>query len=809
MKKINFPLIIGLFLIILISLLYFFPENFTSMDPLDRTTHRSYKTIENGEEVERVEFPPLSPNEKNIFGTNKLGYDLYTRIVYGTESTIKAVLLTVILRFIFALFFGLAAGMGVKAAKVFVKIFNTVFTAIPALIFSYLILSINFLNTLEMDESIIAYAIVLTIVGWGKLANQIQDSTQLIMNEDFIEGEKAIGKSKIKIMLQNVIPHLMPKLVVLFFLEGGLVLFLMAQLAVLSIFLGPSLVFRKMLSNEIDFIAPAEAAWNNELFYGLRELKFMQKYYYWLLFSPALAIFIGVLAFNFTGEGLRIEFEKRNSRVISFLKKFMLMLSPRLYIEQLKRFKNYRKPVILKTLCVVVILVIIFAPSKKSLYEFNIDNSIDHIVELTKEEYMGRVSGYEGGYKAGEYIISTLKDYGIEPYDGENYTQEFEIDEDINFSYGTKRYNILIEEAEIELKDENGNIEKYVLNKDFLVTTIDENYILENPEDEFFEATYKTITKKEITSTKPNDGIEYIFVNDITNNPRAWNHIEHIKGVSIQDNISFIVSNLPSYRAINCAPYNSTHIVALDNLNEKLLNGSYEATIKIKKPHNTQYNSRNIFGIIPGKDWDEPNQDENHKKIIMIGASYDSLNNGYDGNGSAIDASGVAVNLEIANILSKLKGQIDETIVFAFWDAECTRYSGSLHYSTYERLFNTTEYDVIYFDIGDIASEDINKLDLRIDKHFYRNLDKSHLIMENIKDNLKSRGINFVMLPVDLRDSFYQLFDSANIRVGLSAPMYENFFTEKDNAENIDKKKLKEIGQFIIDMITIENLYLK
>lgn len=809
MKRINLPLILGVLLIIFIVLLYNFPATFTSKNPLEMTKHRSYTEIENGVETSKVEFSPLTPNKDSIFGTNRAGHDLYTRLIYGTKSTINAVLLIVIMRFVLALLFGVPAGMGVKGAKAVIKIFSTVFTAIPALIFSFLILSINFINGLQMEESIFAYALVLTIVGWGKLANQIQDNTRLIMNEDFIEGEIAIGKSNLKIMTQNILPHLLPNLVVLLFLEAGLVLFLMAQLSVLSIFLGPTTVYFN-LDGSIDYIVPTESAWSNELFYGLVDMRAMQRYYYWTLLYPSLAIFTGILSFNLTGEGLRIEFEKRTSRVVSILKRIARMLSPKLYIHQIKKFKRYQKPVLLKTICMMILVMSAFTPAAKSIYEFNADEALDHIKELSKPEYDGRMTGYDGGYKTGEYIIQTLKSYGIEPYDGENFTQEFSINSKKNYLQTRRLGNILVREAEIFLEEENGEPKKYELGKDFFFAAINEEYVSNDFKDEIIEFSGKTILKEDMDDVKATDKDEYILVESVEGGIDRWRttRLDKDKPHFVND-LRFVIYGDEKPRMM-LSKYNNgnTYIIPFGELREKVINGNPKVTIKIRKPDVPKYTQRNIFGVLPGKDWDREDQAGKEKKIIMIGATYDSLKNVLNDSNSAIDSTGIAVNLEIARSLSKLKGELDETVVFVFWDGEYTDYGGSYHYSTREKLYSPSYHDIIYFDIGDIADAGIEKIEVKMHQHQLMKLEGSHEIRENIKTYLKNQKINHIMLPVNGgRSPFHQLYTSADLRINLSAPRYEDLFTENDNIDNIDNNKLMEIGQLIIDMVTLKKLY--
>ena len=97
-----------------------------------------------------------------------------------------------------------------------IKIFNTFFTSIPTLIFSYIVLNFDYFKGFEMDKAIIAYTIVLTLLGWSKLAGIIEDNVRRVMREDFIEGEFAIGKNKLQIAFQNIIPHIIPSGISLF-----------------------------------------------------------------------------------------------------------------------------------------------------------------------------------------------------------------------------------------------------------------------------------------------------------------------------------------------------------------------------------------------------------------------------------------------------------------------------------------------------------------------------------------------------------------------------------------------------------------
>lgn len=412
MKNINYPLLLGGLMVFLLVIISFFPQLFTSKDPLFEDGPNYIEYEEDGEVVEEFAHNPKRPNNENIFGTDDAGRDLYARLIYGTRNTMRLIFLIAAFRMLVALPFGLAAGMGVKIASGVIRIFNTLFTAIPMLIFSYIILRMYYFKYMEMELGIVYFSVILTAVGWSKLAGLIEDNVKRVMSEDFIEGELAIGKTKFQIAYQNIIPHILPSGVSLFFKEMGMALFLLAQLAVLYVFVG---VVREV--HAFAFRAAYEMILEPEWAGTLSRITFnIGKFEanYWLTVYPVLVISIGTIGLNLFGEGLRIEINKRDSRVISFIKKASYQLSPRLLVEQIKGIRQNYKPVAIKALIVIVLAGYFLIPWHPSTYEFNMDMAMNHINELSDDKYEGRIVGSEGGFLSGDYIIDTLESYGYE-----------------------------------------------------------------------------------------------------------------------------------------------------------------------------------------------------------------------------------------------------------------------------------------------------------------------------------------------------------------------------------------------------------
>ncbi|MDF2533602.1 MAG: binding-protein-dependent transport system inner rane component, partial [Clostridia bacterium] len=91
----------------------------------------------------------------------------------------------------------------------------------------------------------------------------------------------------------------------------------------------------------------------------------------WLIFYPAAAFSVSIIGFNLLGEGIRIEFEKMDSRIITFIKRIPSYLSPLRLIYELKNFNVYKKGIYRKLSVVLIVLLILFFPQPQSNNIFN------------------------------------------------------------------------------------------------------------------------------------------------------------------------------------------------------------------------------------------------------------------------------------------------------------------------------------------------------------------------------------------------------------------------------------------------------
>lgn len=716
MKKINVPLLMGSFLLMGLLLVAFFPQYFTNKPPNFQETISIKEVVENGRVVStEILSSPWAPNKENIMGTDDFGRDVYSRLIYGTKTTLKTAFLIVLFRLLIAIPLGVLAGIGNKFSSAIIRFFYTVFTAIPLLLVAFLVFNIGYFASLHLEASIIAFAVVLSILGWGKLGKQIEEKVAIVMKEEFIEGEIALGKNKFQIVTQNIIPHLLPFLVSISFIEMGLSIFLLAQLSVLEVFVGPRLIKDRNTDLNIHYAIAAQPEWASILS-GINRHNRMGNY--WLGIYPALVFAVGILAFNLTGEGLRIEFEKRNSKVVSFIRKFSFLVSPRLYLAQILKFKEYYKPVIIKTGCILLAIVYITLPPQRSLHPFNIDYAMEHLNELMKPEYGGRVTLSQGNFLAGEYIVDKLKEYGLQPLNGENYIHEFDY-YDAMLPFVQQRPNMPIiarpiEEGTIMLTSKEGEVSIYKIQEDFTVVALPRDFS-NRGEHTLEEVTYvgKTIINNEFAGNLSGEyGENFALVEHLNN----YREIAHRIPRTMEHQIYFWIVEEDRHQAFPTYGIrtDSIAIVPRGELAQKITSDQFEVEIKIRQSTSERdgYNGRNIFAVLPGKDWDETDDIDNKKDLIIVGAPYDGLGM-MDGNTGAMRGSSAAINLEMARIISQLEEPPNQTIIFAFWDGDSLINIGGSYYSvTRGRMFSTQHYNITYFDVGYASSEKRVNLDL-------------------------------------------------------------------------------------------------
>ena len=223
------------------------------------------------------------PDSKNIMGTDSIGRDLYTRLLYGARVSLFVSICSVLLGNSVGAVWGVVSGyLGGKPDLISQRVVE-IMLALPGLILAFLIVLIMGANVWSLILSIAFTRI--------PLATRVIRSVALTTSQNmYIDAARSIGASEFRVMFRHIAPQTFAPFLVLFTIQLGAVIITEASLSYLG--LG---------------VAPPTASWGtmlgeaSQLLYPL----------WWHVFFPGAIITIMVLAFNLLGDGLRDEFDPR------------------------------------------------------------------------------------------------------------------------------------------------------------------------------------------------------------------------------------------------------------------------------------------------------------------------------------------------------------------------------------------------------------------------------------------------------------------------------------------------------------------
>ena len=223
------------------------------------------------------------PGRIHWLGSDELGRDTLTRLMYGAQISLGVGFLTVAIQLTFGAAIGLLSGYYAGIVDdVLMRIVDVVLAFPP--IFLFIGLAILF------RPSTLTLSLIIASVGWGAVARLVRGEVLSIKNRDFMLATRSIGARDARLMLGHLLPNVMPVMIVAASLALGQIILIEAALD----FLGLG-------------IQPPTASWGNMLTNA-------QTYFVhstWLVVFPGLTIFITVLAANLFGNAVRDAFDPR------------------------------------------------------------------------------------------------------------------------------------------------------------------------------------------------------------------------------------------------------------------------------------------------------------------------------------------------------------------------------------------------------------------------------------------------------------------------------------------------------------------
>ena len=218
-----------------------------------------------------------APSAAHLFGTDKLGRDVLSRILYGASYSLTSVLFLVFLIFVVGTFLGVIAGYFGGIVDTVIMRFADMMISFPGVILAIAIAGI-------LGGSLVNAMIAMLCVTWTKYARLSRSMVLKIKKRDFVDAAIVSGGSSTHILWVHILPNILPLMVITAAADIGA---MMMEFAGLS-FLG----FGSQ---------PPAPEWGLMLNEGRQQLQTAP----WLMIFPGLAIFITVVVFNLWGDSLR------------------------------------------------------------------------------------------------------------------------------------------------------------------------------------------------------------------------------------------------------------------------------------------------------------------------------------------------------------------------------------------------------------------------------------------------------------------------------------------------------------------------
>ncbi|GMQ77720.1 MAG: ABC transporter permease [Anaerolineae bacterium] len=230
------------------------------------------------------------PSLQHPMGTDQLGRDMLTRVLYGGRISLFVALMVVVVTLVIGIPIGAFAGFFGGAIDNILMRLTDVTLTLPTLLVLILLSAIMREMELPLVErnSVITIAVVIGILSWMTIARLLRASYLSIREMEFVEAAHAMGASNLRIISRHILPNAISPIIVQSTLMLGYAIMLESGLS----FLGFG-------------IQPPTPSWGNLL--SNAQMHMIQ--HPWLAIFPGIMIFVAVIAINYIGDALRDAFD--------------------------------------------------------------------------------------------------------------------------------------------------------------------------------------------------------------------------------------------------------------------------------------------------------------------------------------------------------------------------------------------------------------------------------------------------------------------------------------------------------------------
>ena len=216
-----------------------------------------------------------------LLGTDSLGRDVLSRIIFGTRIALTVALISASLTCFVGAALGLLAGFYRGWVDVVVSRFIDIWMAFPPVLFSILLIAV-------IGPGLFSIIAAIVVIDWTRFARVIRAEAMTQGAMDYVASARVAGRGRFGILLREILPNVLPIIVVLLTLEMGIAVIVEAILSFVNL-----------------SISTDDPTWGGMISEGRTSIHQA----WWVLVFPLITLFFTVLSFSQLGEGLKNRFD--------------------------------------------------------------------------------------------------------------------------------------------------------------------------------------------------------------------------------------------------------------------------------------------------------------------------------------------------------------------------------------------------------------------------------------------------------------------------------------------------------------------
>ena len=237
----------------------------------------------------------LSPGRTHLLGTDNMGRDILSRLIYGGRVSMAVGIVTALISLILGVLYGALSGWLGGRTDAFMMRMIDILYSIPSLVLLILVKVIFDSLALVMQaelKALMGILVALSLVGWVTLARVVRGQVLQEKEKLYVESARALGDRGFRIVFRHILPNILGPIIVLLTLQ-----------------IPSNILFESFLSFLGLGLQPPYSSWGVLAEEGWKSLRS----YPHLMIAPGVAIFLTMMAFNLMGDGLRDAFDPKST----------------------------------------------------------------------------------------------------------------------------------------------------------------------------------------------------------------------------------------------------------------------------------------------------------------------------------------------------------------------------------------------------------------------------------------------------------------------------------------------------------------